>query len=41
MDVQKLKMAWKKRTRGLIKKAIELSVICDQEIGVLIYDKKQ
>ena len=28
-----------KRKKGIIKKAIELSVICGQEIAVYIYDK--
>ena len=30
-----------KRTRGLLKKAIELSVLCDQDMFMYIYDRKR
>jgi hypothetical protein len=33
--------AFAQRKRGLIKKSIELGVLCDQEILLVIYDKKK
>lgn len=30
-----------KRTKGLLKKAIELSILCDQEMFLYIYDKER
>ena len=33
-------VTYKKRARGLIKKAIELSVMCEQHIGIVIADHK-
>ena len=32
--------AWVQRRRGLLKKAIELAVLCDKEVYIVIADKK-
>ena len=34
-------IAYFKRKRGILKKAMELSMICDQDIYMMIYDRKQ
>ena len=34
-------VTYNKRTKGLVKKSIELSVLCDQEVFVYIYDKNK
>ena len=38
-DKSKLNVTFQKRKRGLLKKAIELSSLCEQEILMFIYDK--
>ena len=40
-DPCKRKVTLCKRKKGLLKKAIELSVLCDVDILMLIYDKQQ
>lgn len=34
-------VTYSKRKRGLLKKAIELSVMCDQHISITIFDHKK
>ena len=38
-DKMKRKIACSKRKKGIIKKAMELSILCNQSIFVVIYDK--
>ena len=38
-DKMKRKIACSKRKRGIIKKAMELSILCNQSIFMVIYDK--
>ena len=40
-DKSKLNVTFQKRKRGLLKKAIELSSLCEQEILMFIYDKQK
>ena len=40
-NTTKRRVIYAKRQRSLIKKAIELSVMCDQEISLTIFDKKK
>ena len=35
------KVTYGKRKKGLLKKAIELSKLCDQEIFIFIHDKEK
>ena len=34
-------VTWVKRLKGVIKKSIELSILCDQEIFVFVLDKQR
>jgi hypothetical protein len=34
-------LAYNKRKRGLLRKAIELSVLCEQDIFMVIFDRKK
>ena len=36
-DVQKRRVCFSKRRSGLMKKARELSVLCDAEVGVIVF----
>ena len=38
-DVNRWRVTYSKRKRGLIKKAIELSQMCGQDICITIFDK--
>ena len=38
-DKFKRKIACSKRKRGIVKKAMELSILCNQNILMIIYDK--
>ena len=33
-------VTFSKRKKGLIKKAMELSILCDQEIYIVIFDRR-
>ena len=39
-DPARLNITFCKRKKGFIKKAIELSVLCGQEVAFFIYDKQ-
>ena len=39
-DPARLNITYCKRKKGFIKKAIELSVFCGQEVAFFIYDKQ-
>ena len=39
-DDAKRNITFQKRKRGFLKKAIELSVLCDQQMLILIYDNQ-
>ena len=32
-------ITWVKRMKGLVKKSIEMSILCDQEVYVFVLDK--
>lgn len=34
-------ITWVKRLKGLVKKSIELSVLCDQEVFMYVLDKRR
>ena len=38
-DLSSRTVSFNKRAKGLIKKSIELSVLCDQEVFLFVYDK--
>ena len=40
-DPNKRKVTFSKRRKGLTKKAIELSVLCDQDVFLVIFDKEK
>ena len=40
-NINNRNVTYNKRTKGLVKKSIELSVLCDQEVFVYIYDKNK
>lgn len=41
LNVNNRNVTYNKRTKGLVKKSIELSVLCDQEVFVYVYDKNK
>ena len=40
-NINNRQVTYVKRAKGLVKKSIELSVLCDQEVFLFVYDKNK